>query len=313
MFASHEDFVRAAYSVLLGRDPEPAGLEYWSQMIDAGLSRRAVVQAVLSSDEYTQLAGSAGDPRRCPDVDVLIPVEGFELRAPAADRSIVPMLLDSRAWEPHVLAYLKAHLQRDHVFMDVGANLGYFTVLCAPLVARVIAFEPVARARAYCVDNVARNGLGNVHVLSVGLWHEALIAGISFDPRILAGGALSVSGDERIVCRALDDLVAEGAIELARLDVVKMDIQGAEVSALAGMRQTIARCRPRIIMEVDRTSLERLGRSVKDVWDAVDELGYRLSAFEKWKDAAPKPVDSLRELESLCPLGSSIDVLTVPG
>ena len=315
MFASHEDFVRAAYSVLLGRDPEPAGLQYWTEMLVAGQRPIAIamIRAMLASEEFRERLGSSGDPRRCPDVDVIIPIDGHDMRVPASDLSIVPTLLDSRVWEPHILDYLRAHLRRDHVFMDVGANLGYFTVLCAPLVARVIAVEPVARPGRYCALNITANDLANVELLPYGLWHEDTSFLVLDDPLNIGAGSLSQSGDELIQCRALDGLVERGELSLPRLDMVKMDIQGAEVSALAGMRQTIARCRPGIIMEVERTCLERLGRSVNDVWDAVDGLGYRLWAFEAWKDAPPKPVDSLGKLESLCSLGSSIDVLMLPG
>jgi FkbM family methyltransferase len=304
-------FVREVYRVLLGREPEPNGLAYWTKMLDAGLHRHAVVQGVLTSDEAATIAGSAGDPRRCADVDLIIPIEGREIRAPASDRSIVPTLLDTRVWEPHVLAYLREHLRREHVFVDVGANLGYFTVLCAPLVSRVIAFEPVARVRAYCVENVARNGLGNVHILDVGLWHETLCTRIFHDPSLLGGGALSVRGEEAIVCKALDDLVKEG-LEMPRLDVVKMDIQGAEVSALLGMRRTLERYRPRIILEVDRASLMRLDRSVGDLWSTVASLGYALAAFEPWQATPPVPLETLDALESRCPDAGLVDVVAIP-
>ncbi len=193
--------------------------------------------------------------------------------------------------------------------MDIGANLGYFTVLCAPLVARIIAFEPLARVRAYCVDNVTRNRLGNVQVLGVGLWHETVRTGIRYDTGDLGGGSLSAPGEEPIVCHALDDLVAEG-LELARLDMVKMDIQGAEVSALLGMRRTIERHRPQIILEVDRVCLKRLGRSVAELWRTLVGFGYRLAAFQPWEVRVPDPLESLDALERRGPM---VDVVALPG
>ncbi len=185
------------------------------------------------------------------------------------------------------MAYFKAHLRGDHIFMDVGANIGYFTVLCAPLVARVIAFEPLVSPRRYCVFNVAT--LANVAVLPYALWHEDAESLVLDDPVNLGSGSLAQSGNELIQCRALDGLVESGALPLPRLDMVKMDIQGAEVSALLGMRRTLERHRPAIILEVDRVCLERLGRSVGDWWTLVG-FGYRLAAFEPWKVSDPEPL-----------------------
>ena len=75
------------------------------------------------------------------------------------------MLATSGVWEPHVTAVVRQLLGPGDVFVDVGANIGYFTLLGARLVGsrgRVHALEPSARAYPELVANIERNGLTNV-------------------------------------------------------------------------------------------------------------------------------------------------------
>ena len=62
---------------------------------------------------------------------------------------------------------------------------------------------------------------------------------------------------------------------LPRVDVIKMDIQGAEPFALAGARDLLANCHPMLLMEVDRVRLMELGNSPEKLWEELSKLGYR--------------------------------------
>ena len=199
--------------------------------------------------------------------------------------------------------------------MDVGANLGYFSVICAPRVRRVVAFEPVTTSFRYCLANISLNRLTNVDLLPYGLWEENLTLSMNADPSSLMSASISVdqqvSAGESIQCVSLDRFVASGELQLSSLDVVKMDIEGAEVSALKGMRETILRFRPKIIFELNRPALGRLGKTVDEVWGFFYDLSYTLFAFEHWNATDPIPVPSLGQLTSLCPPDGLIDALAV--
>ena len=69
MIARAEEVVQAVYNLLLNREPEPAGLKYWSQALDDGLSRAEFVRAVLASTEFTEQMASLSDLTRYRDVD----------------------------------------------------------------------------------------------------------------------------------------------------------------------------------------------------------------------------------------------------
>jgi FkbM family methyltransferase len=309
------DVVRSAYNLLLGRDPEPAGLRHWSHALENGLSRVEFVRAILASAEFRDTMTAVEDLTRFQNVDLIIPVCGRALRVPASDVSLVPHLLKHRCWEPHVTRYLRQQLRRSHVFLDVGANLGYFTVLCAPLVERVVAFEPVVRTYDYCKANVEMNGLTNVDLRRCALWCEDTTLQIRTDSSSVMTASVVPEGQappsESIDAVSLDSLIGDGRLSLDRLDVLKMDAEGAEMSALRGMRSTIERFRPQIIMEVNRPMLAALGAAVEDVWDFFDDLSYGIGALEHWKEQDPIPVESVDDLKRLCPSDALIDIVAV--
>lgn len=176
--------------------------------------------------------------------------------------------------EPSVTEALVRTVRPGHVFYDVGANVGYFTLVAARLVGpagRVIAFEPVP----WCVDavatNLALNDLRHAEVRAEAVGDASgrgrlLVAGEASQSLLASLGRRADAREEIDVdVVALDDLVSGGAIPPP--DVLKIDTEGAEILVLEGMRETIARHQPRIICEIHDTN-ERFAA-------LMDEIGYR--------------------------------------
>lgn len=177
------------------------------------------------------------------------------------------------------------------VFYDIGANVGFFTVIAARLCGskgRVLAFEPVPENAAAIRRNLRLNGFANVEV------HESAVARTTGQAELrlahYAGGAAladapsppDVKGSIRVATLAIDDLIeTRGA---PPPDVVKIDVEGAELAALEGMACTIARHRPAILYEIDagdaRAWAERAERCAR--W--LRACGYRI---EKLPDCYP--------------------------
>ena len=313
MISEHEALVKAAYNVLFDRDPDPAGQKHWSNALQGGLQREEFLHALLSSLEFREKMGATEGFSKYQDIDLIIPIHGYQLRVPAAELSLVPHLLNERCWEPHITRYLRLNLKPTDIFMDVGANLGYFTIICAPLVRRVIAFEPVSTTHSYCKGNISLNRLENVDLYQYGLWNEDIIKYIKVDSSRLMSASISdneyTAYIDPIICVSLDQMIRRRELNLPRLDVVKMDIEGAEVYALNGMEKTIIQFRPKILMELNRPALEHLGNTVNDVWNFFRRISYKLSAFEHWQETDPSPLESIEQLKLLCPSDSLIDVL----
>jgi FkbM family methyltransferase len=301
---AHDEFVFSAYRLLLGRDPDPEGLTTALQSLGNGMRREDYLLSILVSPEFREKVGPV---EQYPDLDLIVPTDGnMRICIPASDRLIMPTLVRNRSWEPHISAYLRANLKPDQVFVDAGANIGYFTALAAPLVREVIAFEPVPETADYLDLNIALNGLRNVRVFRVGLWHENTTLSMSVDPFGLSGATISQDANRQIQCVTLDSL------NLGAVHWVKMDVEGVEPMALAGMARTVERYRPTFIVEVNPPSLAAHGKSPRDIWEYFCTRGYHLRAFEHWQTTEPQPVTSLEHLGELCVPGGLIDVLALP-
>jgi len=171
-------------------------------------------------------------------------------------------------------------------FVDVGANWGYFTLVAAHLVGvggRVLSLEPDPRLYNVLSGNVERNCLRHVSAHRVAASdRDGTLTLAGFDER---GGNFGLSrvveedpdGASRfsVASRSLDALLDEQE-GFGRVDVLKMDIEGAEDLALSGMRAGLARGRYRcVLLELHPALLAERGRSVAEVVDLLANAGYR--------------------------------------
>ncbi len=182
-------------------------------------------------------------------------------------------------------AYLFCRLLRPGMtILDVGGNLGQYSLLSATAVGAqgsVHSFEPVPSNFERLSRNIRNNGLENVHLNQAAAWNEAttLTLELPSDSRDNAGSfqvsnpSGTTSGGFEAKSIRLDDYVREQA--LGRVDLVKMDIEGAEVHALEGATEMIRRDHPLILMEVNRPALEALGSSPSRLMEIVRTHGYR--------------------------------------
>jgi FkbM family methyltransferase len=172
------------------------------------------------------------------------------------------------------------HLARGAVFYDIGANLGFFSLLAAHLSGlregRVYAFEAAPDNAEAIRRNAELNLIGNIEVIgaavsaSSGRAQLQVVDDQSWSK--LAGYGEHPFTVEVIEVEtvAIDDLLGRG--ELPPPDVVKIDVEGAEIAVLQGMRETIDRHRPAIICELHDTHAEFVS--------AMTQHGYRLINLE---------------------------------
>ncbi len=169
------------------------------------------------------------------------------------------------------------------IVADVGANWGYFTLVCANRVGRtgrVIALEPHPRLASMLAENVASNGLSQVEVHRVAAGAAAESKGfVAFDEQ---GGNWGVSRaaqgsevpDFETEAVALDALLDDRRAD--RIDLVKIDIEGAEGEAIRGMAAGLERRRYRyVLVECHPVELERMGVSVEQCLAPFRRAGYR--------------------------------------
>jgi len=182
-------------------------------------------------------------------------------------------------YEPEVTHFVEENLEANMTFVDIGANIGYYTVIASRLVGkfgRVFAFEPDSRNYAYLQRNVEANRLRNVEIIEKAATDRNGTAPFVRDPGGAEGWvAKEERGPNRITVQTttLDHFFkSEG---WPSIHMAKMDVEGSEKSVLEGMRGVIER-NPRmlLIMEFNRATLERAGSNPAALAKLLAELGY---------------------------------------
>jgi FkbM family methyltransferase len=165
-------------------------------------------------------------------------------------------------FKPEVQSFLSANVKVGNVFYDVGANVGFFSLLAARLIGpegKVISFEPLPDNLLNLRENVKRNQFRNVQILplALGAANEEEVFQVSERP---TWGKLKSVGSEppdkylsdiKVSVRRLDDLISEGVIQPP--DFVKIDVEGAEVDVVEGAKETLALYGPTLIIELHGT------------------------------------------------------------
>ena len=146
------------------------------------------------------------------------------------------------SFEPNEFALLGHVLRPGMVFVDVGANDGYYTLFAARRVGsagRVVAIEPSTRERANLRRNIARNRLDNVVVVPIALGSSRKVAALKMAHGIHAGHntfgnfaheGVQADNLEQVDVETLDQAASDLGLE--RIDFIKIDVEGAEASVI---------------------------------------------------------------------------------
>lgn len=221
-------------------------------------------------------------------------------------------------WEPHVTAFLRSRLRPGDGFLDVGSNIGYFSLLAARCVGPtgcVVSVEASPQNFALLSANIARNRAAI----------RALNCAASDKPgwlKIFAGddgncGACTIAGNPDTQAHAEVEAAPLDALlkpdEAAKIRLVKIDVEGAEAAVVAGMSSLLANCRQdcEFLIEIHPEMLARLDRTVDDVLMPFQNAGFHAYCIENDYDASaylwPGTLQKPRRLKE--PIEYDINVL----
>jgi FkbM family methyltransferase len=174
------------------------------------------------------------------------------LRVPFAEVHGMSMALE-RNYEPELTERISHHIRPGDVVVDVGANMGYFTLLASKLVGNtglVIAFEPCPGNLRWLSYNVSNNGRSNVLLQSTALANESGLRQLTVPP-VYNNGVSSLRDRQNghtttpaWVAR-FDELPFASAYN-SRISLVKVDTEGLEISVMKGMRSLLSSPNPRL-------------------------------------------------------------------
>jgi len=207
------------------------------------------------------------------------------------DEGVSSSIIHTGGWESHIEKYIIENMPVDGVFLDVGANLGFFSLLAANKMqeerssGRVIAVEANPIVIPYLMASIVESGLEHrIDVIPYAASNNSGLVQMQENFGNNLGGVpmkdvrtFVPSKDRRLVPTVeLDEIL----VDLTRLDLVKMDIEGAELKAIEGMADLLRAFSPDIIMEINADCLRGVSNlSVAGMVEQMDFHGYKPYTF----------------------------------
>jgi FkbM family methyltransferase len=247
--ASAED-IYFCFRLILGRSPNPE--EWPGHSARTGADLDSVIGSYLGSLEFSRRMEGIASQRF--DRQVLLrTLQGFRLYVQASDLAVGLHITDGGNYEPHVTAAFRRLIRPGMNVLDVGANIGYFTMLAASLTqakGSVMAIEPnpgnmkllEASRRINGFDHVTLVQAAAARELGLLVLHTAHSNGTTSPPAADLPGLLDAV---TVAALRIDDLLPAAR----QIDFIKIDVEGAEYNALQGATELIRRCRPVIVSE----------------------------------------------------------------
>jgi FkbM family methyltransferase len=187
------------------------------------------------------------------------------------------------SYEPELSHAVRTVLREGDVFVDVGANEGFFSIIAAKVVGstgRVVAVEPQSRLQEVLARNVRENGVLNVDVIQRAISDSPGVAMLSVSPDMNTGSSgLFTTTRYKVPTQDVLQTTLDGLFKLLSLRSVrlmKMDIEGFEYEAILGSREVFRRgIVEYLALELHPTILRQRGKTEEDIVDFLAECGYR--------------------------------------
>ncbi len=204
-------------------------------------------------------------------------------------------------YEKEAILTWEAFINKDFVVLDIGANAGYYSLVAAPRARKVYAFEPSTTSLAELTKNIRLNQFSNIEVcpyavsaetgkgtLYISVADNSGMSGLEV-PEIFSGIT------EVVATVSLDEWVSSSAI--AAVDLIKIDVEGAEMNVLTGMKQLVQQYQPVIFIEIIGSLLDKFKHTPASIYQFLFSCNY--SAYEIIKPGLLKQVTEPKEADSI--------------
>lgn len=205
--------------------------------------------------------------------------QGFPIKSNSGHDYAALMLKMFRELEPSTKRFLLRHMEADGVFLDVGANVGYFSLLLANAAPelRVISLEPNPPIAALLAESIGRNHLdARISLHRVAAADTAGTLQFGVDP--VNTGHSRLANEHHVGSFSVETIVLDdwlpSRLDGRRLALVKIDVEGAECRVLRGMSALLAEHRPALLVEGYDEHLREFGDTFEGMRRWLDEAGY---------------------------------------
>lgn len=155
-------------------------------------------------------------------------------------------------------ALMHAFIAPDDEIIDVGANIGGFTIPFSRFARKVHAFEPIPETADHLDQNLVQNNITNVIVHRVGL---SDVPGVLYPHRTADAGSTSLGETQENQSETVPVTTLDDCFGSTKISFMKIDVEGMEISVLRGGKKLIAASRPVIFFEIQKGNMDAYGTS----------------------------------------------------
>ena len=257
---NNTEFVLWDYRVLLQREPDPAGEQVWCDQLDRGLARNALVKGFLGSNEYS----GRFDRDQVVETNVSTGGVSFRIGSREDDIAVGHAIQKSGQHEPWVTSHFLAAIKPASTVVDIGANLGWYTMLAAAKTlhhGRVVAFEPLPDNVQLLLANARLNDFKHVTCYPVALGEHNEVLSIETG----SGSNAAIVQDVDVFGRFCQVVAAREALQnIGHFDVLKIDIEGYEPIVFRSASEVLRQKRPTMFVEYHPWVINRRGLSIEE-------------------------------------------------
>jgi len=184
-------------------------------------------------------------------------------------------------FDPTGIRFIKNQLYEGEIFIDIGANVGAYSLIASRLVGKsgkVIAFEPASKSFLRLLKNISLNGITNIvperlAVIDKTTQTDLYISGSqNLGMSSIYHHNFETGITEKVESISLDDYVEKQGI--SKISLIKIDIEGSEYLALKGMQKVLTVLRPKVLVELKEETLKNAGYTEKDIVALFEKAGY---------------------------------------
>lgn len=201
-------------------------------------------------------------------------------------------IINSGVFEEHSTRIARRLIKEGDTVLDVGANIGYYSVMFSKLVGetgKVFAFEPTKFFGTVLRMNLEANGCTNVAMFKLGLSNkdQELIIQIGDSSASLhVPGKRALRTEEIIELKTLDGFIEE--YKPQKIDFVKVDVDGHEPAFLEGAWKTLERYDPTILIEISHLHYLEAGYTAWGFYDLLKNKKYRIYSEDNFTEFKTK-------------------------
>jgi FkbM family methyltransferase len=198
-------------------------------------------------------------------------------------------------YEPYFSELFRSALRTNMVVVDVGANLGYYSLMASKKSAVVIAFEPEQQNLVYLKQSIDFNKRNNVVVLDYALGDKTDTETLFIDP--YNKGRHSFLPDDKAEKATVKVTTLDAALlklGVKKVSLIKIDIEGWEAKALIGMKMILKKDRPLLFFEFVPDRITKSGENPMEMLESLIKLGYKLDVIDEDKQRIV-PIGNLPE------------------